>query len=206
MDCSLPGSSIHGILQGRILLQDVFLTQRWPHLFCLLHWQSGSLLLAPHGKPIGMCGWTKPSCRVLTRSLCLIQSQGSCSTFKNRGWEDSLQCWIANFSRKWIVWMTSESLHSFCLPQVERLYLPHTLNISQILPVVFPLAGPSVFDVNLASSPCSSFNQGEHCLCYLSLSRKSDNRTEISGATQVLQASSPNVRELLSLWPVKFWF
>ena len=95
--------------------------------------------------------------------------------------------------------MTSESLHSFCLPQVERLYLPHTLNISQILPVVFPLAGPSVFDINLASSPCSSFNQGEHCLCYLSLSRKSDNRTEISGATQVLQASSPNVRELLSL-------
>ena len=137
MDCSLPGSSIHGILQGRILLQDVFLTQRWPHLFCLLHWQSGSLLLAPHGKPIGMCGWTKPSCRVLTRSLCLIQSQGSCSTFKNRGWEDSLQCWIANFSRKWIVWMTSESLHSFCLPQVERLTFLFVILLTWVFSCIF---------------------------------------------------------------------
>ena len=82
--------------------------------------------------------------------------------------------------------------------QVKRDYLPHTLNISQILPVVFPLAGPSVFDVNLASFPWSSFNQGEHCLCYLYLSQKSENRTQISGATQVLQASSPDVYELLS--------
>lgn len=94
--------------------------------------------------------------------------------------------------------MTSELLRSFYWPQVERLYLPHTLNISQILPVVFPLAGPSVFDVNLASFPWSSFNQGEHCLCYLYLSQKSENRTQISGATQVLQASSPDVYELLS--------
>lgn len=94
--------------------------------------------------------------------------------------------------------MTSELLRSFYWPQVERLYFPHTVNISQILPVVFPLAEPSVFDVNLASFPWSSFNQGEHCLCYLYLSQKSENRTQISGATQVLQASSPDVYELLS--------
>ena len=27
MDCSLPGSSVHGILQARLLLQGIFLTQ-----------------------------------------------------------------------------------------------------------------------------------------------------------------------------------
>ena len=33
------------------LLQAIFLTQRWnPHLFHLLHWQAGSLPLAPPGK------------------------------------------------------------------------------------------------------------------------------------------------------------
>ena len=56
MDCSLPGSSIHGILQERILewvsiffLQGIFLTQGSNS--CLLHWQAGSLPLAPPGKP-----------------------------------------------------------------------------------------------------------------------------------------------------------
>lgn len=94
--------------------------------------------------------------------------------------------------------MTSELLRSFCLPQVERSYLPHTLNISQMLPVVSPLAGPSVIDVNLTSFPCSFFNQGKHCLCYPYLSQKSENCTQISGGTRVLQASIPNVYELLS--------
>ena len=59
MDCSLSGFSVHGILQARILewvampsLQGIFPTQRLNlHLFCLLHWQAGSLPLAPPGKP-----------------------------------------------------------------------------------------------------------------------------------------------------------
>ena len=46
MDCSLPGSSVHGTLQARILgwvchalLQFIFLTQGLnPHLLHLLHW------------------------------------------------------------------------------------------------------------------------------------------------------------------------
>ena len=58
MDCSPPGSSVHGILQARILgvgghalLQGTFLTQGLNlHLLCLLHWQVGSLPLAPPGK------------------------------------------------------------------------------------------------------------------------------------------------------------
>ena len=59
VDCSPPGSSVHGILQARILewvchalLQGIFLTQGLnPALLHLLHWQVGSLPLAPPGKP-----------------------------------------------------------------------------------------------------------------------------------------------------------
>ena len=57
MDCSPSGSSVHGILQARILkwvaiLQGIFPTQgSKPHLLCLLHWQAGSLPLVPPGKP-----------------------------------------------------------------------------------------------------------------------------------------------------------
>ena len=53
MDCSPPGSSVHGILQARMmewvaLLQGVFPTQGLnPHLLHLLHWQVGSLPLEP---------------------------------------------------------------------------------------------------------------------------------------------------------------
>ena len=56
MDCSPPGSSVHGILQARILewvamlsLQGIILTQ-WSNP-SLLHWQVGSLSLVPPGKP-----------------------------------------------------------------------------------------------------------------------------------------------------------
>ena len=59
MDCSLPGSSVHGILQARILewiaisfFKGIFLTQESnPCLLCLLHWQTDYLPLAPPGKP-----------------------------------------------------------------------------------------------------------------------------------------------------------
>ena len=57
MDCSPPGSSVHGILQARILEwntcppQGIFPTQGSnPHLLCFLHWQAGSLSLASPGK------------------------------------------------------------------------------------------------------------------------------------------------------------
>ena len=59
MDCSPPGSSVHGILQAKILewvampsSRGIFLTQGSNLcLFCLLHWQSGSLPLGAPGKP-----------------------------------------------------------------------------------------------------------------------------------------------------------
>ena len=49
MDSSLPGSSVHGILQERIL-------ERGSHsllsgIFCFLYWQAHSLPLVPPGKP-----------------------------------------------------------------------------------------------------------------------------------------------------------
>ena len=59
MDSSQPGSSVHGILQARILKwvatsssRGIFLTQGSnPCFLCLLHWQAGSLPLVPPGKP-----------------------------------------------------------------------------------------------------------------------------------------------------------
>ena len=64
MDCSPPGSYVHGILQARILewvatsyfrgsSQPRYQIHRWnPHLLCLLHWQVDSLPLAPPEKPL----------------------------------------------------------------------------------------------------------------------------------------------------------
>ena len=56
MDCSLPGSSVHGILQARILEWVAVPSSRGSspprdQTLCLLHLQAGSLPLAPRGKP-----------------------------------------------------------------------------------------------------------------------------------------------------------
>ena len=56
-----PDSSVHGIVQARILervvmpsSKGIFPTQRSNlHLLLLLHWQAGSLLQAPPGKLVG---------------------------------------------------------------------------------------------------------------------------------------------------------
>ena len=60
VDCSLPGSSVHGDSPGKntgvvyqALLQGIFLIQGSNvGLLYLLHWQVGSLPLAPPGKSI----------------------------------------------------------------------------------------------------------------------------------------------------------
>ena len=59
MDCSPPGSSVHGIFQARILgvgchllLQGTFLTQglnQYP-----LHWQTDALSFESQGKPFSV--------------------------------------------------------------------------------------------------------------------------------------------------------
>ena len=55
MDCSPPGSSVHGILQARILEWGCHFLLREtqglnPGILCLLHWQAGSIPLVPPGK------------------------------------------------------------------------------------------------------------------------------------------------------------
>ena len=58
VDCSPPGSSVHGILQARILEWVAMLSSRGssdpgikpPCLLCPLHWQVGSLPFVPPGK------------------------------------------------------------------------------------------------------------------------------------------------------------
>ena len=64
MDCSPPGSSVHEVLQARILewvaisfSREIFLTQGLrPHLLCLLHWQEDPLPLSHLGSPCGVEG------------------------------------------------------------------------------------------------------------------------------------------------------
>ena len=58
MDCSSLSSSVHSILQARILEWVAMPSSRgsssprdWTHVSCLLYWQVGSLLLSPPGKP-----------------------------------------------------------------------------------------------------------------------------------------------------------
>ena len=58
MDCSSPGSSVHGMLQARILewvatpsSGDLADPGIQPEPLCLLHLPAGSLPLAPPGKP-----------------------------------------------------------------------------------------------------------------------------------------------------------
>ena len=58
MDCGPPGSSVHGILQARILEWVAMPSSRgssrpmgWSHISCLLHWQVGSLPLVPPEMP-----------------------------------------------------------------------------------------------------------------------------------------------------------
>ena len=60
IDCNRSDSSVHGVLQARILEWVAMLSSRgssqprdWTQLsFCLLHWQVSSLSLAPPGKPL----------------------------------------------------------------------------------------------------------------------------------------------------------
>ena len=59
VNCSLPSSSVHGILHTRILEWLAVPSSRGLNLClsCLLHWQEGSLPLAsPLGRPVGPVG------------------------------------------------------------------------------------------------------------------------------------------------------
>ena len=82
MDCSPTGSSVHGILQARVLewvaialLQGIFPTQGLnPYLLGLLSWQAGSLPLVPPGK----------LCVYLNLSLLLVDLEATLTDFGAR--------------------------------------------------------------------------------------------------------------------------
>ena len=79
MDCSLPGSSVHGILQARILEWVASPSSKgssWPrdgtHVsYVYLHWQSGSLPPAPLGKLPNPFWLLKRSCNQMHRCSLL---------------------------------------------------------------------------------------------------------------------------------------
>ena len=65
MDYSLPGSSVHGILQARILewvaiflLQGILPIQGWnPHVLCLLHYRQILYPLSQQASPCSIPHW-----------------------------------------------------------------------------------------------------------------------------------------------------
>ena len=80
MDCSPPGSSVHGIsrerlLDCRFLLQGIFLTQGLnPCLLYTLHWQADSL-------PTGLPG--KPNRRGKSERFYFLGLQNHCNDYRS---------------------------------------------------------------------------------------------------------------------------
>ena len=79
MDCSPPGSSVHGISQTRFPLQGIFLIQGSALADpCLLHWQADSLLLSHQGSPC--CRFSSVQFSSVTKScptLCDPMNHGT---------------------------------------------------------------------------------------------------------------------------------
>ena len=87
MQCSPPGSPVHGILQARILECVAISSSRGSSLIqglnlcllCLLHWQVGSLPLAPPGKTLNKKHLAKscPDSWSLEAEIFLLFSTGN---------------------------------------------------------------------------------------------------------------------------------
>ena len=125
MDCSPAGSSVHGILQTRTLecvalsfLQGIFLTRGSnPCLLRLLHWQAGSLPLAPTGKPFKLL--LHPYYNQLAWWLPLLLASEECEFQEAR-------CFVQGRVEKWWVSPGSQSPFPFCLLQCPRGGRPYT--------------------------------------------------------------------------------
>ena len=120
-DCSLPGSSVHRILQARILewvatpsSRGIFPTQRLkPHLLGLLPWQVGSSPLAPPGKGDLCCpnsqkvlqlsrGWPSTQLSLPLDFLTRV------AVIKNSSGGSTIQIHDQFFSLQWIIeWVTT---------------------------------------------------------------------------------------------------
>ena len=134
MDWSPQGSSVHGILQARILgvgshffLQGIFPTQGWSA--CLLHWQADSLLLSHMGSPL----WSRQSLihcvfvSLFTFEFSLILQECYLSFFLVGG----RLCWCADFiscspqaQLLWDMWdLSSPTRDRACVPTLEGGFL-----------------------------------------------------------------------------------
>ena len=105
MDCSPPGSSVHADSPGKktgvgchACLQGIFPTQGVnPHLLCLLHWQKGSLPLAPPGK-FAHQSMSQSQCKHLDFFPCSLNATPSTIYFPFCLILNFLFCSVANFS------------------------------------------------------------------------------------------------------------
>ena len=113
MDCSLPGSSVHRILQARILEWAVVPSSRGssrimdqPHVcYVFLRWHVGSLPLAPPGKPVQ--SWQ--SLNIYFAWRCLVVQ--SCPTLCNPMWilQARILEWVARPSSRGSSWPKNQT-------------------------------------------------------------------------------------------------
>ena len=88
---SMGFSSKHTAVVCHALLQGIFPTQESnPPLLCLLHWQAGSSLLEPPGKP----KWCLHTVAQLVKNLPAVQE----TRVQSLGWEDPLEKETATYS------------------------------------------------------------------------------------------------------------
>ena len=113
MDCSPPGSSVHGISPGKntgvgchALLQGIFPTQGSnPHLLCVLHWQAGlyhKSHLGRHPTPLVVTSFSE---QYFLTPVILLTGLPRCAALKTQpatagdaGRKDSLQKEMATHS------------------------------------------------------------------------------------------------------------
>ena len=117
MDSCPPGSSVHGILQARILVWVAMTSSRassWSTFLCHLQWQAGSLPLGPHGK----------SREMVTKCYKEEITVGLLHQKRLWGTRISAQCFVADLMERelggeWIhvyVWLSPFGVH-LKLPQ-----------------------------------------------------------------------------------------
>ena len=91
-DGSLSGSSVHGILQARILEWAAMPSSRGffhsqgqnPHLLCLLHWQVGSLPLVSLGNPpkcVCVCAYNIFNNNIINQQYILFNNKFNMNKF-----------------------------------------------------------------------------------------------------------------------------
>ena len=141
-DCSPPGSSVHGILQARIveqgshsLLRWIFLTQGLNQR--LLHWQAGSLPLTPPGKPRHLLYFIPTHLYNPIRRKLRVFAFVFVFLFVDTGASRAEGiCWTC--AGKWQSWESNSS------PPYSKAHIP---DLHALLPLAVPALGYAVFRI-----------------------------------------------------------